>query len=145
MPRREVLAERILERAVSWAVALWTPHHHYINIYQASRSDADGVSRLIRRRFLLIDPCRWTSPPQRPADQGRHALPRHRRSSIIAKGASRRLHARLDQIFPGYGLASHKGYRRPSIIGHWKSTAPTPLHRNVSFEPVRAQSSSRRV
>ena len=41
-----------------------------------------------------------------------------------------------DEIFPQYGLASHKGYSTPEHARALEEYGPTPLHR-LSFEPVR--------
>jgi ribonuclease HII len=41
-----------------------------------------------------------------------------------------------DQVFPEYGLASHKGYATPEHRKAIEKFGLTPLHR-LSFEPVR--------
>jgi ribonuclease HII len=44
-----------------------------------------------------------------------------------------------DQVFPQYGLASHKGYATPEHCQAIERYGVTPLHR-LSFEPVTARS-----
>ena len=53
-------------------------------------------------------------------------------ASIVAKEARDDLLRRLDHRFPGYGLASHKGYGTPRHREALKRLGPTPLHR-LSF------------
>jgi ribonuclease HII len=58
-------------------------------------------------------------------------------ASILAKTARDRLMIEMDALFPGYGFASHKGYRAPI---HWqalKALGPSPIHRKA-WGPVRA-------
>ena len=97
--RREVLAERIRERAVAWAVAaVDAATIDSINIYQASRvAMRIAVSRLTTAPdFLLVDAVSIDLPlPQRPLIQGRCAMPRDRRRVDRRQGVSRRLHAVL--------------------------------------------------
>src|SRR5579871_3819104 len=72
--RREVLAERIRERAVSWAVAaVDSATIDYVNIYQASKLAMEiAVARLRPPPdFLLIDAVPLELPiPQRPLIKG---------------------------------------------------------------------------
>ncbi|MCY3537583.1 MAG: ribonuclease HII [Synechococcus sp. SB0662_bin_45] len=53
-------------------------------------------------------------------------------ASIVAKQARDGLLLRLDRRFPGYGLASHKGYGTPQHRAALRRLGPTPLHR-LSF------------
>jgi ribonuclease HII len=141
--RREVLAERIKERAVAWAVAaVDAATIDYINIYQASRlAMRIAVSRLNPAPdFLLIDAVPLNYPlPQRPLIKGDMRCHAIAAASIIAK-VERDANMRVwDEVFPGYGLASHKGYSTPEHYHALEQLGPTPLHR-LSFEPVRAHS-----
>jgi ribonuclease HII len=139
--RREVLAERIQERAVAWAVAAVDAGTiDYINIYQASRlAMRIAVSRLNPPPdFLLIDAVALDySLPQRPLIKGDARCHAIAAASIIAKVHRDACMRVWDEIFPGYGLASHKGYSTPEHYEALEKYGPTPLHR-LSFEPVRA-------
>jgi len=53
-------------------------------------------------------------------------------ASIVAKQARDALLLRLDQRFPAYGLAAHKGYGTHKHREALKRLGPTPLHR-LSF------------
>jgi ribonuclease HII len=141
--RREVLAERIRERAVSWSVAaVDSGTIDHINIYQASRMAMRiAVSRLNPPPdFLLIDAVPLDYPlPQRPLIKGDMRCHAIAAASIIAKVTRDACMRVWDEIFPAYGLASHKGYATPEHHRALELYGPTPLHR-LSFEPVRAHS-----
>jgi ribonuclease HII len=57
-------------------------------------------------------------------------------ASILAKVARDRLMAELDQVYPGYGFASHKGYRAPIHAEALLSLGPCEIHR-MSWGPVK--------
>ena len=57
-------------------------------------------------------------------------------ASILAKVFRDALMERMDAHYPGFDLATHKGYATPGHLAALKVRAPTPLHRR-SFEPVR--------
>jgi ribonuclease HII len=139
--RREVLAERIRERAVAWAVAAVDASTiDALNIYQASRLAMRKAVEQLRPTpdFLLIDAVPIDLPlPQRSLIKGDARCHAIAAASIVAKVYRDALMCVWDEVFPAYGLASHKGYSTPE---HWKALrefGPTPLHR-LSFEPVRA-------
>ena len=57
-------------------------------------------------------------------------------ASIVAKVLRDRLMVELDAAYPGYGLASHKGYGTPAHARALLRLGISPLHRR-SFAPVR--------
>jgi ribonuclease HII len=141
--RREVLAGRIRERAVAWSIAAVDASTiDSINIYQASRMAMRiAVSRLSPAPdFLLVDavPLEFALPQRAliKGDERCHAIAA---ASILAKVARDECMRIWDQVFPEYGLASHKGYATPEHYRAIEQHGPTPLHR-LSFEPVRAHS-----
>jgi len=138
---REVLAERIRERALAWAVAAVDASTiDRINIYQASRLamktavlDLNPASD-----FVLVDAVPLDlALPQQPLIQGDERCHAIAAASIIAKVYRDKLMCEWDQYYPEYGLASHKGYQTPDHMAAIRKYGPTPLHR-FSFEPVRA-------
>jgi ribonuclease HII len=56
-------------------------------------------------------------------------------ASVLAKVDRDRLLVELDAVYPGYGLARHKGYCCPEHMEALRRLGPTPLHRR-SYEPV---------
>jgi len=139
--RREVLAERIRERAVAWAVAaVDAATIDSINIYQASRVAMRlAVNRLqTPPDFLLVDAVPIDLPlPQRPLIKGDARCHAIAAASIVAKVHRDAIMRVWDDVFPEYGLAAHKGYSTPEHYRAIEKFGPTPLHR-LSFEPVRA-------
>lgn len=141
--RREILAARIRERAVAWAVAAVDAYEiDHINIYQASRlAMLRAIQRLaVRPDYLLVDAITVDLPiAQRPLIHGDALSQCIAAASILAKVERDACMREWDKIFPHYGLKSNKGY---STDEHWKALeahGPTSLHR-FSFWPVRVHS-----
>ncbi len=137
--RREVLAERIREHAVAWAVAaVDAARIDQINIYHASRlAMREAVMRLAPAAdHLLIDALRIDcEQPQIPIIHGDALSASIAAASILAKVERDRMMREWDAVFPAYGLASHKGYSTPKHLAALREFGPTPLHRQ-SFAPV---------
>lgn len=139
--RREILTERIRERAVAWSVAaVDAAAIDRINIYNASRLAMKmAVERLSPAAdFLLTDAVPLElAIPQRPLIHGDARCHAIAAASIIAKVERDACLRVWDEIYPQYGLARHKGYNTPEHLRAIQKHGPTPLHR-LSFEPVRA-------
>ena len=99
-----------------------------------------AVSQLVPSpQFLLIDG-RIRLPqlniPQEPIVRGDSQSLSIAAASIVAKVTRDRLMVKLDQTFPHYGFAQHKGYgtlqHRDALAQH----GPCPQHRH-SFAPIR--------
>jgi ribonuclease HII len=56
-------------------------------------------------------------------------------ASILAKTWRDALMRRLDECYPGFALAEHKGYATRKHLRALKRLAPSPIHRR-SFAPV---------
>jgi ribonuclease HII len=141
--RREVLAERIRERAVAWSIAAVDAGMiDHINIYHASRMAMRlAVSRLNPQPdFILIDavPLEYALP-QRALIKGDARCHAIAAASIVAKVHRDACMRVWHEVFPAYDLASNKGYGTPDHYKALQEYGPTPLHR-LSFEPVRAHS-----
>jgi ribonuclease HII len=57
-------------------------------------------------------------------------------ASILAKVARDRLMVEMDGLYPGYGFASHKGYRAPVHAEALLSLGPCEIHR-LTWGPVK--------
>jgi ribonuclease HII len=138
--RREALAERIRERAVSWAIgAVDAATIDQINIYQASRRAMRLAVLELRPApdFLLIDAMSLDVPlPQRPLIKGDARCHAIAAASIVAKVWRDACMRKWDKVYPQYGLAAHKGYSTPEHCRALAEFGPSPLHR-LSFAPVR--------
>jgi ribonuclease HII len=115
--RREVLAERIREHAIAWAIAaVDAARIDQINIYKASRvAMRDAVMRLAPDAdHLLVDAMRLDCElPQKAIIHGDALSASIAAASILAKVERDRMMCEWDEVFPAYGLASHKGYSTP--------------------------------
>lgn len=138
--RREILAERIRERAVAWAIAaVDAATIDRINIYEASRlAMKTAVERLAPAAdFVLIDAVPLDLPlPQQPLVQGDERCHAIAAASIVAKVYRDQMMREWHKFYPEYGLTNHKGYQTPEHMTAIRTNGPTPLHR-LSFEPVR--------
>lgn len=139
-PERDRLAAKIRQTAVSWAVAS-------ASVEEISRLNILQASRLAMRRavealsppadYLLVDAV--TIPlglPQLPLIHGDAKCRAIAAASILAKTERDRLMQLLDQQYPGYGVAQHKGYGTPAHLEALRRLGPSPQHR-ATFAPVR--------
>jgi len=109
-----------------------------VNIYQASRmAMTAAVLRLAPQPdHLLIDALRLDLPQAQTAIiYGDSLSISIAAASVVAKVYRDRRMCELDQEYPGYGLAAHKGYATPEHREALKNLGPCPLHRK-SFAPV---------
>jgi ribonuclease HII len=141
--RREVLAQRIRERAVAWSVAaVDAATIDRINIYQASRLAMKFAIQKLEPSpdFVLVDALYLDVPvAQRALIQGDARCHAIAAASILAKVERDACMCEWDAVFPDYGLARHKGYSTPEHADALASHGLTPLHR-LSFAPVRSRS-----
>lgn len=59
-------------------------------------------------------------------------------ASIIAKVHRDRLMRALDEAYPNYGLAQHKGYPTPAHVAALARFGPSPIHR-LTFAPLKGK------
>ncbi|WP_304641396.1 ribonuclease HII, partial [Pseudomonas sp.] len=92
----------------------------------------------VRPDRVLVDGnrCPVLPMPSEPVIKGDARVPAIAAASILAKVARDREMCELDLVYPGYGLASHKGYATPVHLQALASLGATPIHRR-SFAPVR--------
>ncbi len=57
-------------------------------------------------------------------------------ASIVAKVARDQMMVGFDDVYPGYGLARHKGYGTEAHLACLRRLGASPIHRR-SFQPVR--------
>lgn len=130
----------IRANAVAWAIAAVDAETiDRINIRHAS---LEAMRRAVQQLplspdFLLIDgrdtidwPC-----PQQAVIRGDATSLSIAAASVLAKVYRDRLLVELGLEFPGYGLASHKGYPCPAHLDALQRLGPTPLHRKT-YQPV---------
>jgi ribonuclease HII len=137
--RRQVLAERIKQHSIAWAVAaVDAARIDQINIYHASlKAMVEAIGQLAPRPdHLLLDAVRVEYEcAQTKIIHGDALSASIAAASIVAKVHRDELVSRWAPVFPAYDLASNKGYRSPRHIDSLRKFGPSPLHRQ-SFAPV---------
>lgn len=137
--QRERLAQEIVAHAVGWA----------IGCADAAEVDAVGVLRATQlaaqRALSTISPppeglvtdylqLDFTGPVVALARADQQSL-QVAAASILAKTYRDDLMRKLDEAYPEYGLATHKGYGTPCHLAALAKHGPCPEHR-ASFRPV---------
>ncbi|WP_221799666.1 ribonuclease HII [Oceanobacter mangrovi] len=140
--RREVLFEQIIANAKAWCVARSTVEEiDTINILKArmlamSRAVA-GLA--VAPQYALIDGNRLPelAMPATAVVKGDSLVSAIAAASILAKVSRDREMLELDQQYPGYGFAQHKGYGTKAHLEALRALGPCAIHRR-SYAPVRA-------
>ncbi|MCW8888489.1 MAG: ribonuclease HII [Gammaproteobacteria bacterium] len=139
--RREMLAEEIKERALAWAIGRAEVEEiDEINILHATmRAMTRAVEGLtVEADFALIDGNRIPPGLNCSAEavvKGDGRVEVISAASIIAKVTRDQEMVLMDELYPGYGLAKHKGYPTKPHIAALTELGITPIHRR-SFRPV---------
>lgn len=139
--RREALFEEICDKALAWSIARATPAEiDALNILQASLlAMRRAVEQLaVQPEWVLVDGNRLPRWPYRAEAVvgGDAKVAAISAASILAKVQRDREMVQLDAMYPGYGLADHKGYGTARHLAALRALGATPLHRR-SFAPVR--------
>jgi ribonuclease HII len=139
--RREQLAVAIKSSARAWCIARASVGEiDSINILQASllamHRAVDGLSLV--PDFVLVDGNRLPDWPYnaRPVIGGDALEVSIGAASILAKVQRDAEMTALDDEYPGYGFARHKGYPTREHMAALASLGVTPWHRK-SFAPVK--------
>lgn len=141
LARREALFDEIQEKALAWCVArAEVAEIDRLNILHATmlamQRAVEGLQ--VQPRLALIDGnrCPKLAVPSAPVVKGDSQVPAIAAASILAKVTRDREMQVLDALYPGYGLAGHKGYPTAEHLDALRRLGPTPIHRR-SFAPVR--------
>jgi len=142
--KREELYEAIISSALAWAVGrVDAATVDRINIRQAARlAMKRAVENLgLTPQHLLVDA--ETVPidvPQTPIVKGDARSRTIGAASIVAKVTRDRLCEReWEALYPGYGIASHKGYATREHVRALLELGPTPLHRKTFIRGILAE------
>ena len=132
--KREELYDVIMEKAVAVGIGMVSPQRiDEINILQATyEAMREAISKLnVKPDILLNDAV--TIPGvdirQVPIIKGDAKSISIGAASIVAKVTRDRMMVEYDQILPGYGFASNKGYGSADHIKALKEIGPSPIHR----------------
>jgi len=139
--RRELLFHRIYEVALGVGIGQ----------VDATTIDRQGIVKATRLAMmmaveqlrpapecLLVDAMSLPGVklPQKGLTKGDQSCISIACASIIAKVTRDRIMAELDQVYPGYHLARHKGYATREHLDCLRRLGPSPVHR-LSFRPLR--------
>jgi len=137
---RNRFAMAIRLKAVAWAIAAVDVETiDRINIRRASLlAMRMAVEQLpLAPDYLLIDGCDtidWPCAQQSVIGGDARSLS-IAAASVLAKVHRDALLVEFDAVYPGYGLARHKGYCSPEHLEALARLGPTPLHRKT-YQPV---------
>ena len=132
--KREELYDIIADKAVAWAVGYASCERiDEINILQATyEAMRQAISNLKQKPDILLNDA-VTIPDvdikQVPIIKGDAKSISIGAASIMAKVTRDRLMVKYDEVFPGYGFASNKGYGSAAHIEAIKKLGPCPIHR----------------
>lgn len=132
--KREELYDIIMEKAVSVGLGYVSPERiDEINILQATyEAMREAIGKLDPEPDLLLNDA-VTIPQvtirQVPIIKGDAKSISIAAASIVAKVTRDRLMVQYDEVFPGYGFASNKGYGAAVHLEALKKLGPTPIHR----------------
>jgi len=139
--QRQALEGEIKTKAVAWGVGFASVEEiAELNILHATgRAMCRAIEAMpVRPAFALVDgnyrfplPC-----PVKTVVKGDGLSCSIAAASILAKVARDRLMAEMDDAYPGYGFASHKGYRAPIHARALLDLGPCEIHR-MAWAPVR--------
>lgn len=138
---RERLAVVIREEAVAWAVGRAEVEEiDTINIYWAGllamRRAVEGLQASPEHLLLDARLLKELAIPQQRIVKGDAKSISIAAASILAKTARDTWMSELDERYPGYGFAQHKGYPVKEHVHALKKLGACPVHRR-SFAPVR--------
>ncbi|MGX2970399.1 ribonuclease HII [Ursidibacter sp. B-7004-1] len=138
--RRIALAEEIKQKALCWSLGRAEPDEiDQLNILQATMLAMQrAVAGLaIQPDFVLVDGNRipQLTMPAQAVVKGDSLVAEISAASILAKVARDAEMDELDQRYPEYGFAKHKGYPTKLHFEKLAELGVTPFHRK-SFAPV---------
>jgi ribonuclease HII len=139
--RREELAILIKERSLAWSIGRAEVEEiDEINILQATmlamQRAVAGLSPAPEHALIDGNRCPKLICTAEAIIKGDGLVPAISAASIIAKVSRDNEMVELDAIYPGYGLAGHKGYPTKAHRDALMQLGVTPIHRR-SFGPVR--------
>jgi ribonuclease HII len=140
--RREALFDEICEKALAWCIGRAEVEEiDRLNILHATmlamQRAVEGLCVMPRLALIDGNRCPQLSVPTAAVVKGDSQVPAIAAASILAKVNRDREMQAMDLLYPGYGLAGHKGYPTAEHLDALTRLGPTRIHRR-SFAPVRA-------
>lgn len=139
--KREALAIEIRLKALAWSLGRAEVEEiDQLNILQATflamQRALEGLA--IQPEHVLIDGnrCPKINYSMEAIIGGDALIPAISAASILAKVSRDAELVLLDQLYPAYGFAQHKGYPTPSHLSAIRQHGVLPIHR-CSFQPIK--------
>lgn len=138
---REALFPVIQERALAWAIGRAEVEEiDQLNILHATmlamQRAVQGLAIPPDRVLVDGNRCPVLPMPSEPVIKGDSRVPAIAAASILAKVTRDREMHEMDRLYPGYGMARHKGYPTREHLSALQLLGASPIHRR-SFAPVR--------
>ncbi|MBE5776474.1 MAG: ribonuclease HII [Clostridiales bacterium] len=130
--RREKVYEQIMQTALYVGVGEATPEEiDEINILNATKNAMRRAAMNAGAEIYLIDAVEKLGLPGEEMGiiHGDALCYSIAAASIVAKVTRDRQMAQLDELYPGYNFAKHKGYGTAEHIRALKELGPCPAHR----------------
>jgi len=139
--RRAAFARRIHDEALAVGIARAEPAEiDELNILEATmaamRRAVESLDPVPARVLVDGNRCPALAVPAQSLVGGDALEPAISAASIVAKVERDRIMTALEDVYPGYGFAGHKGYGTRAHLAALKYLGPCPAHRH-SFAPVR--------
>ncbi|MFU0833116.1 MAG: Ribonuclease HII [Oscillospiraceae bacterium] len=139
--KREMLYDEIVQKAVAWGVSFATEDEiDKINILQATfLAMRRAFSKLnLQPDCALVDGNRM---PQLGVEtrlivKGDSKSASIAAASILAKVSRDRVMCQIDEIYPEYGFAKHKGYGTKLHVEMLRKIGPCPVHRRTFLKKI---------
>ena len=130
--RRDIVYEQIMQTALFVGVGRASAQEiDQINILQATMNAMRRAAKGAEANIYLIDAVKnlGLDAPEIPIIHGDAVSYSIAASSIVAKVTRDRELEELDQLYPQYGFAQHKGYGTAAHIAAIRQYGPCPEHR----------------
>lgn len=143
--KRDVLFDEIEAGAVAYGIGFATEKEiDTINILQATFLAMSRACAALRVRpdLALVDGNRMPDlgVETRTIVRGDSLSASIAAASILAKVSRDRLLRRIDEIYPQYGFAKHKGYGTAFHVAMLKKYGPCPVHRMTFLKKILGES-----
>ena len=133
--KRELLYDKIIEEAISYSVSIISEKEiDEINILNATKKGlTEAIANLsVKPEIILVDALDKIDTlgiPYKPIIKGDALVYSISAASIIAKVTRDRIMRQMDEIYPQYGFAGHKGYGTAKHIAAIKEYGLCDIHR----------------
>ena len=137
--KRKALYDVIVQDALAYEIKIVTEQEvDEKNIYRATQWAMSQIASNLKSDLVLSDAMPLPEINDRPVHdliKGDQKSISIAAASILAKVTRDRIMNELDEKYPGYGLAKHKGYPTAAHLKALKELGVLPIHRR-SYRPV---------